>query len=92
MREFLRLADQRDADCGEINRIAQARLAEVERKIRRCGPFFIGLIETARFSILRIGSPLALFGAGASLWRAFAVQVPPVGGTDGRRLVVIEEW
>jgi Cu(I)-responsive transcriptional regulator len=33
VRELLRLADQRDQDCGEVDRIAQAHLIEVERKI-----------------------------------------------------------
>ena len=33
IRELLRLADEKDRDCGEVDRIAQNHLHEVERKI-----------------------------------------------------------
>lgn len=33
VRELLRLADETDRDCGEVDRIAQDHLHEVERKI-----------------------------------------------------------
>src|SRR5882724_9055676 len=61
-----------------------------------CSPLFYRLIEAARSSIfglgVGIGRCLGLFASNARLLQAFAGQEPLVGGTDGGRLVVIEEW